>query len=414
MSEEKRRILEMLEAGKITQEDAARLLDALGEEGDTDEPQKSLEETVEPHKSPEEPVGTSEEKADWADLLGNLGAGVDKAVQEAIQAASPVLENLGSEVDSAVQQACKALKKSTVVGVVLPQKGSDQLPLPLEENVYEAPVGAAVTKLRVEWINGPLEIRSWEGDTIRVAEYASRPLKDGERMDLREENGTLRIRWSRGKFFRGKIFLQKHLVVELPKDAFLEETRVDTVAGGMYVTGLHGETVRLETVSGPMECCHLQGETLRVESVSGSVALRNVSARELRVSTTSGAVNLEGFGAQKLRAETVSGALTVWGNGEEVNLETISGAVVLQVEQYPKQGKLSTVSGRIDMILPEGEPGFSVEYDSVSGRFSTEFPLTGKLGKREGRAVYGQGGAKFHLDTVSGKMELRKLVSASE
>ena len=179
MSEEKRRILEMLEAGKITQEDAARLLDALGEEGDTDEPQKSLEETVEPHKSPEEPVGTSEEKADWADLLGNLGAGVDKAVQEAIQAASPVLENLGSEVDSAVQQACKALKKSTVVGVVLPQKGSDQLPLPLEENVYEAPVGAAVTKLRVEWINGPLEIRSWEGDTIRVAEYASRPLKDG-------------------------------------------------------------------------------------------------------------------------------------------------------------------------------------------------------------------------------------------
>ena len=84
MSEEKRRILEMLEAGKITQEDAARLLDALGEEGDTDEPQKSLEETVEPHKSPEEPVGTSEEKADRADLLGNLGAGVDKAVQEAV------------------------------------------------------------------------------------------------------------------------------------------------------------------------------------------------------------------------------------------------------------------------------------------------------------------------------------------
>lgn len=34
MSEEKRRILEMVQEGKITQEDAARLLEALGDEED--------------------------------------------------------------------------------------------------------------------------------------------------------------------------------------------------------------------------------------------------------------------------------------------------------------------------------------------------------------------------------------------
>lgn len=32
MSDEKRQVLEMLEAGKITQEDAVRLLEALGED----------------------------------------------------------------------------------------------------------------------------------------------------------------------------------------------------------------------------------------------------------------------------------------------------------------------------------------------------------------------------------------------
>ena len=35
MSEEKRRILEMVQEGKITQEDAARLLEALGDEEET-------------------------------------------------------------------------------------------------------------------------------------------------------------------------------------------------------------------------------------------------------------------------------------------------------------------------------------------------------------------------------------------
>ena len=44
MSDEKRRILEMLERGTITQEDAARLLDALGETlEDSSEPTPSFQ-----------------------------------------------------------------------------------------------------------------------------------------------------------------------------------------------------------------------------------------------------------------------------------------------------------------------------------------------------------------------------------
>ena len=400
MSEEKRRILEMLEAGKITQEDAARLLDALGEESSS--------------PAPEESAGSENVKTDWAEVLENLGAGVDKAVKEAIQAAAPSLESLGAEVDATMKQALNVLKNSTVSESFRTTANPMDIPLPLEENAYPASVGGPVNSLRIEWVNGPVEIRLWDGETIRVAEYAGRPLEEGERMELQEENGCLHIRWNREKTFRGKIFLQKHLVVDLPKNASLGDIRIDNVSGGTYLSGLQGDGIRVTAVSGPIMCWNLRGEILRIETVSGGISLYGVSSRELRVSGTSGRVYLEGFAAEQLRVETVSGAVTAQGNGEDLNLSTISGALTLQVEQYPKRVKLKSVSGKVTMLLPQQDLGFYVEYSSISGGFSTQFPLTGELGKRKGKVIYGQGGAKFRIDTVSGRIELRKLVPVEE
>ena len=145
MSEERRRILEMLNAGKITPEDAARLLEALGEE-------------------PEAPAGQSAsepaEKTDWISVMESLGEGVGKAVQEAIQAASPTLETLSAEVDSAVQEACQAFQESALADIVRPQEVPQAQPLPLEENAYPYPERGPVSGLRIEWVNGPVEVRA--------------------------------------------------------------------------------------------------------------------------------------------------------------------------------------------------------------------------------------------------------------
>lgn len=437
MSEEKRRILDMVEQGTITQEDAARLLDALGEnepapaqpqesqppqdgtweaEHQGDEDCQGPNQRVEIHLEGEgaKPIYQEITAAldDAAPVFENLGKIVEDAVTSATQAVDAAWPQVKEAVSSATekakgaaQSAAQAARESVLVGAVVPGKAA-LTPLPLEENAYQAPAGGPITRLRVEWVNGPVEIRPWEGDTIRVAEYAARPLKDSERMELQENGGKLRIRWSRDKAFRSRMFLQKHLVVELPQDAALEELRVDTVSGGVYLSGFQAEECRVSTVSGAARCQGLRAQRLRVEAVSGAASLENVAAEELRCTTTSGKLELCGFAAQRLRAETVSGALTAGGNGEELSLSTVSGQLSLQVGQHPRQVKLNTVSGRIYAGLPEGEPGFTVEYSSMSGAFSSQFPLSGELGKRKGRAVYGSGGASLRLDTVSGAMEL--------
>lgn len=397
MSEEKRRILEMVQEGKITQEDAARLLEALGDE----------EDAVGSEALPGDPPGREtvpEEGGSWAkehegdeDCQGPSqrveihlkGEGAKPFFQEisnALEQAGPALEQLGDRVGQVVEDFLGER----------PVSSGSMLPLPKEGNAYEEPpIGGPVSRLKVEWVRGPVEIRPWEGNTIRVAEYASRPLKPRERMRLREENGRLSIDWSAGSVFLGGLGLQKHLVVELPRDAHLEKVKVESVSGGVYLTGFQADKVRGETASGPLTCYGVRGEDFSVETVSGPIELEEVAARQLC-------------------GETVSGALTVRGEGEQVRLHTVSGAVSLQVRQYPQSVRVETVSGKIGLALPWTGPGFAVDYESVSGGFSSQFPLAGELGKRHGRASYGEGGAKLRLETVSGRMELQALAPSAE
>ena len=94
MSEEMRRILEMAASGKITQQDAARLLEALGEEL-----------PPAPEKPPVPPKPEEEEHRDDEDCQGPSqrevhveGEGAKPIYQEiaaALDEAAPALERLG-------------------------------------------------------------------------------------------------------------------------------------------------------------------------------------------------------------------------------------------------------------------------------------------------------------------------------
>lgn len=294
----------------------------------------------------------------------------------------------------------------------VPAPASPLIPLPLEPHSYELPTPGPISRLRVNWVNGPVEVRPWEGDTLRLTEYSPRPLKEEERLALREENGCLTVQWTqKPAIFLGfrPLTLQKHLVVELPQTAPLEEVKACTVSGALYLTGFQAGAIQGETASGPLLCQALAAHSLAAETVSGALRLEGVSARQLACNAVSGKAELLGFSCATLKGETVSGALTATGSGEEIKLSTVSGALSLQAEQYPRTARLNTVSGKISLGLPQEGPGFTVEYDSVSGGFRSRFPLIGDITKRHGQVAFGQGGAALHLETVSGAMELYPL-----
>ncbi len=422
MSDAKRQVLEMLDQKKISEQDAARLLEALGEEAlvSVEEAQAEQAAAAAKEAPPAAEIPTWEIPAgDWKE---KLGMAVEKA-SEVLDAEGRALEEglgaMGEALENSVDKAVKTVTEFFEEPENPPVRETGWSPV-WEACPQPGPNAIAYTesfamekleKLIVSWVNGPVELRSWEGEAVRVTEYTSRPLNENQRLWRRASSNCLEIRWIQGKFsFSALTMPQKHLIVELPEHlaGSIEKAKISSVSGNIYWNGLGGEELSLSTVSGGVFAEGMQGEDIHLESVSGRIRGKGLSVEDLTVTTTSGQVELEGVEAENLRAETVSGELEVFGNAEGFKLNTVSGAQHLRVSQCPEKAEFQTVSGKIQFDLPENV-GFTAKYNSFSGRFRSDFPLTGDLDSKKGKAVYASGDASFSFSSTSGSMSICKV-----
>lgn len=104
---------------------------------------------------------------------------------------------------------------------------------------------------------------------------------------------------------------------------------------------------------------------------------------------------------ERIDAETVSGNVEIMGVVKELRADSVSGTVLLCTGEAPQSADVSTVSGDIKFELPEND-GFYIDFDSVSGKVTSEFSLIINNGKK----VYGNGQRRFDFETVSGNAYL--------
>lgn len=386
MSDERRKVLEMLEAGKITQEDAIRLLEALGESGGT---------------GPAAPV---EEKA-------QPSAAMEQAARNLSDAAEEALQGMAGEEPAGVMAPVKEAHTPSLPVPEAPKGGYEACPPPSpSEERYEYRGGSEIDAIDISWVSGPVEVRAYDGPEIRVTEYAKRPLRDGQMLMMQNSDGKLIIRWSREKVSFGIMSWPKHLIVELPQAvaAKIENFKCANVSGKVYVTGMAGEDFTVSSTSGAIYVGGVTAEDLRINSVSGKLEAECVSAEDLHVNTTSGSIRLHNFAAQDVRLDSVSGSIEAAGNAEKFKFNTVSGSQHLTVAQCPEEASFNSVSGSVHFILPENQ-GFTAKYSSMSGRFETNFPVCGgTAGGKKGKVTYGSGDAMFSLGTMSGSMKLER------
>ncbi len=415
MDSEKRRILEMVGEGKISQEDALRLLDALEDE----RVDKAFEEAMsrlregqeQPGAQPQEEAGPVEpEVLPPRQQEAGVWGEVEEAAREVGQVLSQTAAVTMDAIAEGVQWAKGAVQK--IPGVSVWWGSQQDIPEGEQPLPYHYPDGSTqVSKLDIQWVNGPVEIVPWEGQWVNVTEYAQHPLNESQQLELTvTDGGTMRIRWTKDKSFWKGLRLSKYLLVQVPAGSGLEKIKVENVSGGVRAESLQGEDFSLSTTSGQVEALGLRAEKLKLASVSGGMHGENLQAGLLEAGTTSGKVELYGFGCQRLKASTVSGAIYLYGNGESLQAKSGSGKVTLQTEPVTERIRLESLSGRVTLLLPQGFPGeqgFRADFDTMSGSFSSGFPVGGMLGGKSGQAVYGQGEMKIHLHTLSGKMEIQ-------
>lgn len=498
MSDEKRKVLEMLEAGKISQQDAKRLLEALGETGGTEpapqqenweqqagsaganieqarkaaekareeaekfreeaerarvqaeidrvflpaaegtreelrgaveEARQALQEAVERSALQEASEALEKAARQAAEAVGgsaphltlhperedDLGDVISRTVEDTIEQAQKELGNDWDAIGERINDAVTSKMNSVFGGMPTPPEPPEEpiAHLPADGTPYDYPnLGDKVESLTIDWVSGPVEVRRGQDNALKVTEYANRPLKDGEMLELHVDDGEVTIRFCRERSFWngfGVLKPTKHLVVELPCSLdHLEELTVKNVSGAVYVDGLEGEDFSISSVSGKVCPSNLRAEDMKLNSVSGGIQAASVAAEDLHITSPSGKVEVTGFSAEDAALTTVSGSVQAMGQSGSVSVKTTSGSAALQLANMPDEVKMNSMSGKLSLTLPDGAKGFTVKYNSKSGFFHSDFPLSGNLGTKSGKAYYTDGEADIGMNTMSGSMELHK------
>ncbi|WP_217229863.1 DUF4097 family beta strand repeat-containing protein [Streptomyces anulatus] len=172
---------------------------------------------------------------------------------------------------------------------------------------------------------------------------------------------------------------------------------VSAIGAGAVVSGISGRT-EVRGISGDSTLVGLTG-AVRGESLSGSLEAQGVTG--------------------DLRFHSVFGDLTVVdGAGASVRAESVSGAMVLDVDPAgkPTDIRLATVSGEIAIRLPHPADA-RVEANTASGSVSNAFEdlrVQGQWGSKKITGTLGAGTGTLRAATVSGSIALLRRPPAED
>lgn len=262
--------------------------------------------------------------------------------------------------------------------------------------------------LEIHWESGPVNVRIYDGDTIRVTETGREALSTEERLTMEMSGGALVIRWN-GSFwsFATLRSAPKRLEVEIPQALAgnLDTVRIQSASGKIEMASFSMSTGVFETASGDIALSGITADTLEIKTASGTIEGGTLTAEtSIFAESVSGEIELKQLKAPKLSLDTTSGAVSAAVTADKITCSSVSGNVALETAAWAKSCKVSTVSGAVRITAPEANEGFTCAFSTVSGGFDSAFD-TAKSGKNY---VNGSGGAKLEISTTSGNARIEK------
>ncbi len=386
MTDERMKVLTMLEQGKITATEAASLLEALNKSA-RPEPVREMASQVGP-------------------VLDKMGQMFDQIPE---QVASEHLPKIGKGVGRAVEVLSGFLNQG--LGLL----ESHLQPTYSFEQALTWDDVADVTTLDVHNVHGTVRLIGEDRSNVQIQVTASIPGESREaaatyfanhQATLIREGGQLRLEAPTllsGNKALG--FFQRHrydFECRVPRHLL---PLVSNVSGDVHLEGLQFKGFgRIKTISGD----------LRVQSASGDLVLNTVSG-DISVSEAQGKFDMKTVsGDLQLREGVVSGDLsTVSGDIEvsgrlsaELRLKTISGDIELRAETSSAITANST-SGDLKVQLQPGSSGY-VDASTRSGDLQLSLGLEDAiLGKRHAKGKLAGGTAPLTFSSVSGDIQVR-------
>ena len=440
MKEERMKVLEMIQDGKITAEDAVKLLDALGD-------------------TAEEPRGEGRQRRRNGSRQRQRrrrrsgGADIQVEVQERIREAQETLREAMPRARRAVREAMpdvnrivrEATRSMPDVGEIVQeamQTASEAVSQWVEDSDRKHPEKAVrqfvettpiqvSDRLSVRTPKGHVISKIWDRDEVQVDakisvwgtdEEAVQAFAEQIDIQIRRESSAVQIRPNVPKRKKGDSIRSVRIDFELhhPEKVDLDvrarhgNITLPKIDGAATLNNNRGKTI-FEGASGNIRVKQNRGD-IAVQH-AGSDFIANNNRGSINVGRVGGRVDVKNNrGATRLK--NIAGATTVQANRGAIEIENPEAGVIIQsrgsniaVRPHKPIGDdyaIQNRDGAVDLTIPDGS---AVDVHGYVGRGSiqTDLPLSITGVSRTSQVVTGQlngGGAKVAIELGRGSLSL--------
>ena len=308
MSEERLMILNMLQEGKITQEEALKLLDAIGEKNNySNDKTKKISDM------------------NFNDMASKIGS----AIESAFYKMTDSISNLDTDYRIFNNYTGRILKSIRIDN--------------LEEEI----------NLYIKNRNDKVQVYQWDKDYIEAIANVYYDEREYTRdfdfliHTINEQNHYIGIDTQKSnKGYSARI------TVNIPEN-LVKNLKIETSNSKIEAENLDIDYVEFTTSNGKISLSSVAANSIVCKTSNSKISAKDIEADTLECTTTNGKIVLETLDVRKIDARYTNGSInidTIKSNAKELSLNSTNGGLYIEGLDYSRPIK-ATISGRLSHNL---------------------------------------------------------------
>ena len=159
----------------------------------------------------------------------------------------------------------------------------------------------------------------------------------------------MKLRVQVGKDFYDKLNINTvNARVEI-SDVDFGNLNIDSVNGKIMIINSKA-AIDINNVNGKIDIKNIEG-SLNIDNVSGAIYLAGIKGDMVEVDNISGNIRVDGLESEKINADSRSGSIRIYNikDTKEIDLETVSGMVVVDTSDYDGEIKAFVDSAAVNV-----------------------------------------------------------------
>ncbi|WP_078378939.1 DUF4097 family beta strand repeat-containing protein [Sutcliffiella halmapala] len=346
---ERKRILKLVEEGKLTAEEAIILLESLEKNNPASDLQKDeiVSELTKDAKASQEAEDNIFAALSTKVLSKSNNQEQDKWKKDHSHSYSKQASSFKNNILDFVGSALQKIKDLDLDFNFGPSTSINHIFQ--QSDVYMKDIDLDVA-------NGNVKILPWKENDVRIECEAK----------VYEVNSQDEAR---------RAFLNEVLFsIDSGKLRFSVQKKQIKVNATVFIPEAEYNNLNVRMFNGRIEGEGLHVTTMYMKSANGSITLQNTSSSHVEVETANGHIKLHDCNSRELEAETINGMVTVKGDIEKLDIQSFNGNVIGELTGDSVRSVMAkTKTGSVDLFLPTTN-SVEAELKTNLGSFTCELP----------------------------------------